>query len=266
MVGTNTFSIGIEETLRDALFHDFHTALGLSVAVMNRAGKTAQRASSAPAEVTETLMTFTDLYFDDLKEGWNVIYELSGRPVIVERAFGDGTVVASTVTYPFTNRALRSDRATSFLRWAVGESATIVFDETHFGVVANQGVATLARKYHLEGLALGLTILAIFFVWKSTARVVPLYSYEKWASFQSSKDGRDSLSGLENLLDRHVSRHLMIRTLLTVFKKSAGASTRLTKTRVDDINELVRWAEEKPSEDRDVDVYKSICTKLNEKE
>ena len=224
------------------IYTQFHDTLDVDVDTLDgvQGKRAAERSSTAAASLPETLTSYAEFGFSRVGKGWSVIYKVDDVPVMLERKVGKGSMVISTVTYPFSNHALQYDRASDFLTWAVGDAEHVRFDETHFGIATAQGVGTLARKYRLQWLGLGLVLLGGLFVWKSSARVIPAYTYSSWSLAEAKKTGRDSLSGLENLLAHHVSRQKMIRTLLTVFKKSAGASTRLSRELVSDINELVR--------------------------
>ena len=258
VVSSNVLNEVVGEGVTDLMFWDNYRDLDVKLAPLSgfRGKSEALLSEHAPEWLPATLTGYPEYGFRSVGKTWTSIYEIGALPVVLERRLGKGSVVISTVCYPFSNHALQHERSTAFLRWVVGDGERVRFDETHFGVSSVQGVGTLARKYHLEWLGLGIVILGILFVWRSSTRVVPAYTYDSWGLSEARRTGKDSLSGLENLLSQHVSRHMMIRTLLTVFKKSAGASVRLSKEMVTDINELVRWAEESPSEERDVSLSK----------
>jgi hypothetical protein len=76
-----------------------------------------------------------------------------------------------------------------------------VFDETHFGIVESGSVVALARRFRLHGLALGLTIVAMLFIWKNASSFPPVSS----APEEEKVFGRTSVAGLVTLLQRHIA-------------------------------------------------------------
>jgi hypothetical protein len=156
----------------------------------------------------QTISWHTALYFDDLDDTWRVIYTADGRPVIVEKPYGSGSLVLSADSFFLSNEALRSERhpgrpvivekpygsgslvlsADSFflsnealrserhpelLAWTLGESATVVFDETHFGIFKHPGVLSLIKKYRFHWFIFTVAVLALLFIWKNSVYFVP---------------------------------------------------------------------------------------------
>lgn len=127
-------------------------------------------AASLPARIAWA----SDTYFElDPAAGWRVLYRRGGSPVMVERALGKGSIVLAGDSYFLSNEALQRDRPTALLSWVIGPLRRVTFDESHLGVVAHPGVATLARRYGLWAAALSLLLLAGLFVWQRTVWFVP---------------------------------------------------------------------------------------------
>ena len=156
-----------------------------------------------------SLTIHTALYFDKLDPDWQVIYERANgtnhQPVIIERKMGKGSVVLCADSFPFSNEALRREREPALLAWFIGPASGAIFDETHLGVQANFGVATLARKYHLGGVFFALLILAGLFVWKNSASFMPPYEEQLARERGEEIEGKDSATGFINLLRRNIS-------------------------------------------------------------
>ena len=102
-----------------------------------------------------------------------MIFAVENHPVIIERKWGKGTLVLSSDSYFISNEALQNERQTELLVWLIGSSREVIFDEAHFGIYENPGIASLIRKYRLHGLVLGVIVLAILFVWRRAVSFVP---------------------------------------------------------------------------------------------
>ncbi|MEP6662723.1 MAG: DUF4350 domain-containing protein, partial [Verrucomicrobiota bacterium] len=103
-------------------------------------------------------------YFHDLTNQWREIFQReTNQAVVIERSFGQGRIILATDSYLFSNEAMRHHRQSLLLAWFMGGNHGMLFDETHLGVAADPGIATLARKYRLHGLVGGLLLLAGLF-------------------------------------------------------------------------------------------------------
>lgn len=162
-------------------------------------------AVSFRADLPPAISWHTNLYFDLHDTAWQVLYSLEGRPVIVERPFGKGTIVLCADSYFISNEALRSERHPKLLLWLTGGNSRLIFDETHFGIYKRTGVATLLRHYRLHWFFAALAVPALLFIWKSTASFVPPRK-------ESQSDGtemvaeKDYIQGLVALLRRYIRR------------------------------------------------------------
>lgn len=105
--------------------------------------------------------------------GWRVLYRRGGFPVVIERTLGKGSIVLAGDSYFLSNEALQRHRSSALLAWVVGPLRHVTFDETHLGVVADPGVASLARKYGLWPAGVSLLLLAALFVWQRSVWFVP---------------------------------------------------------------------------------------------
>jgi hypothetical protein len=158
----------------------------------------------------QTISWHTALYFDDLDDAWQVIYAADGRPVIVEKSYGSGTLAISADSFFFSNEALRSERHPALLAWTLGRSATVVFDETHFGIFKNPGVLSLIKKYRFQWFIFAVAVLAVLFIWKNTVYFVPPPKRSPAQPGEDFISDRDSTQGLISLLRRNIpSRQLL---------------------------------------------------------
>ena len=153
-------------------------------------------------------------------KNWTVLHREGGKPVVVERAFGSGTIALAATTYPFLNQALAENRQTALLVRLVSAHGRVIFDEAHFGVVEQGSLAELARKYRLGGLVAGLLLLAALAIWKESAAFPPA-----WQTGEASTGpvaGRDSLSGFASLLRRNVPPRKLMELGWTEWKRTHG--------------------------------------------
>jgi hypothetical protein len=160
------------------------------------------------------------IYFDKLDKAWTTIYAREERAVLIERRVGAGSLVLASDSYFASNEALRKERHAELLAWLAGGQRNIEFDETHLGVGKQPGLAELARKYHLTGLAAGLALVAALFVWSNTAMFLPPRSDDDDGGWV---EGRDSATGLVNLLRRSVAPSEILATCLAEWKRTGAA-------------------------------------------
>ncbi len=159
------------------------------------------------------------LVFDGSDDAWRVSRRRDGHPVVMERAFGAGTIVLAADTYVFSNEAMARDRDPGLLAWIVGTPRRIVFDEGHLGVAQERGVAALARKYRLHGILPGVVLLAGLFVWKNASSFPP----RRRAAVSDGSGhaaGRDSGEAFLNLLRRNIPPREILRACLDEWARS----------------------------------------------
>ncbi|MGA2738302.1 MAG: DUF4350 domain-containing protein [Bryobacteraceae bacterium] len=142
----------------------------------------------------------SDLYFAEAK-GWDVLEADRTRPVVVERPFGKGSIVLVAEGRMFSNESVADAGQTELLTRILGPHTRILFDESHFGIVESGSVAALARRFRLQGLALGLAIIAVLFIWKNASSFPPVAGPPR----EEKVFGRTSVAGLVTLLRRHIA-------------------------------------------------------------
>jgi Domain of unknown function (DUF4350) len=152
------------------------------------------------SRLPRSIAIHTSLYFQPLHPDWRTIYERTKHPVLIERNFGRGSIVLSAESYFLSNEALSKEKEPVLLNWLIGTHHNLIFDEYHHGIGSDAGVMTLARKYHLEWLLIGLLFLSLLFIWNSaTPFVAPAPE-----SAITLEPGRESIAGLTNLLRRNI--------------------------------------------------------------
>jgi hypothetical protein len=185
--------------------------------------------NAATLPVPESLEWHSGIVFGSLSESWMPIYSRGSDPVLIERSFGNGTIVLASDSYFVSNEAMLNDRHADLLSWIVGSPRSVVFDEAHFGIVEEPGVATLIRRYRLHGVVAGLILLAALFVWKSAYSLTP---HTEEAKEQHIK-GKDAAAGFDNLLRRSIPGDQLLSTCFTEWRKSVSNSGTYSAQRID---------------------------------
>lgn len=206
----------------------------------------------------------TTLVFTKSSDQWKVLYRLRGEPVLMERRFGRGSVVISSISFFVSNEAMMTERLPALLAWLVSDKTRVLFEETHLGVGRSQGVATLARRYGLETAMAVLLILGLLFVWRSSVPFVQPYSEDDFLRTREDQ-GKDHLEGLVNLLRRHVPK---TRIAVESFFRWRAAHPRpdtFLRRKIDRIENIINGSVQGPSPKKDpLGFYNSIQRILKE--
>jgi hypothetical protein len=199
----------------------------------------------------------SSLYFRDLKPQWKVLYMCGTMPVVIERQYGEGSIVLVADTFLVSNEALRKERHPRLLARLFSGPSTVIFDEESHGLRDDPGIASLARKYRLHGVIAGLFLLAVFFVWKNAVRFIPAYGPEFAESDVVA--GKESSEGFINLLRRSIRPSAIFETCLAEWRKAFALKPR----------ELAKfeeaWAQEQARHARERDpvaAYRAISRAL----
>jgi hypothetical protein len=182
-------------------------------------------AVTAPGQhdLSDPVSWHSSLRFEGPGPEWRVLYAVGGKPVVIERAYGKGTIVLASDSWFISNEALVKERTASLLAWLVGTNSSVIFDETHFGIQESPGVAALGRKYRLQGLFAGLLVLAALFIWKNATSLVPPGEGRPERS-EAARAGRDSLAGLAGLLRRTIPPDGILAACVAEWKKASRNS------------------------------------------
>ncbi len=170
-------------------------------------------------DLTEPVTWHSSLWFESPDQAWNVLYVRDGKPVIIERPYGKGTIVLASDSWFVSNEALVRERRPLLLAWLAGRAGTVIFDETHFGVNEDPGVAALGAKYRLQGLLAGLLLLAALFIWQNSMSLVPPGDGRRGQG-GDVRSGKDSLAGLAGLLRRTIPRGDILAVCAETWKKT----------------------------------------------
>lgn len=135
----------------------------------------------------------------------------------LERPLGAGSVALLADSYPLSNEGLREARDPRLIVKLAGSADRIIFDENHFGVVETGSIASLMRKYHLEGALAVLALAAVLFLWRNASSLLP----SRAPGEEQAVAGRDSLEGMTALLRRGIAEKDLVRVCYDEWRKTA---------------------------------------------
>ena len=161
------------------------------------------------------------LYFVRLEPEWLRLYTAKDNPVVVQRNWGKGEIVLATDSYFISNEGLRNDRRPALVSLLTGPAGLLVFDETHLGTQEQEGVMYLADKFHLEGYLYGMVGVVLLFLWRNSVPLVPPRAVADPTRLGGAVSGKDSRSGLVNLLRRNIATSEILKTSLGEWRRGA---------------------------------------------
>ena len=161
------------------------------------------------------------IYFTPKSKEWQTVYTCEKRPVILERTFGEGSIVLAGDSFFVSNEALLVERHPALLAWLAGSGQQMIFDESHLDIREELGVVSLLRKYRLSGLVIAFLILVGLWLWHNASGAL---AFRRAPSEDPpGVSGRDSFSGLVTLLRRGIASEQLVETCLTQWRRSQPA-------------------------------------------
>ena len=152
---------------------------------------------------------------------WRVMYSRSRQPVLAERDFGAGKLILASDTYFLSNEALFKEANPSALAWLLGDARRVVFDEQMHGTRENPSLMTFVHRYQLTGVVFAFLALALLYIWKNTAPLVPPPS-DPGAEGAPPQAGLAADAGLPSLLRRAVGPAQLPQLCYDQWRHAAG--------------------------------------------
>jgi hypothetical protein len=166
------------------------------------------------------------LYFSIGKE-WTILEGSEDGPTTVQRDLAGGTLVLVADSFPLSNQGLVERRDVGAIRQLVGAAHRVIFDEHQLGVSETGSVATLIRKYRMEGALFVLAIVAALWIWRSASTFLP----PRKRARDGSVAGRDANEGMVALLHRNIAEKDLLQACWTQWKRSAPQDARTERVR-----------------------------------
>lgn len=184
-------------------------------------------------------------------ELWSPVYQIEDEVVAAQRQLGAGRIVVLTDDYLFSNEALLKHRFTPLLTWVLGGQSQLIFEETHLGVAERAGVATLMRRYGLEGFALAFAGLMALVVWRGASPLLPPFGGR--ARDQLIRSEHSIEAGLGDLIQRSLPTGDLPRQAFAAWRQSfvrTSGDRRFYAAELDEIEALLRAQENLPARQR----------------
>ena len=153
---------------------------------------------------------------------WYPVVKVEGKPVVMERRWGKGSVVIATDSFFVSNEALHREAVPEFLIWMVGDKKNIVFDETIHGTLESGGTMKLIRHYRLHGLFLGMVVFVALWAWRSGSTLAPGNPAIEhgFVSSRESVGGLETGRGLIHLLKKSIPRNKLLDHCFEIWRLS----------------------------------------------
>lgn len=168
---------------------------------------------------------------------WNLVYSVANEPVIIERRYGQGSIVLITENFLLSNEAMRDHRQPELISWLVGPGRTIIFDESHLGVAEESGIISLIRRFGLLPFAGSLLLLALLYLWRSSLPLIPAAIS---AAEQPVVATGNHFSGLVNLLRRSIDPKTVVKSCLQEWQKSSAVEMRKNPGLSEEMRQLIQ--------------------------
>ncbi|MBU1054988.1 MAG: hypothetical protein KKC46_14345 [Proteobacteria bacterium] len=204
------------------------------------------------------------LFLTKLSKEWDIIATVEDDPVIIERKYGNGSIIICTDTYFISNEGLRNESTPALLTFMIGKNSNIIFDEAHLGIQKNPGITSLILKYNLYGPVIAIFIFAILFIRKNSSHFLPPFDTVKAPQVSA----RDQSSGLISLLKRNINKDKLLNICINEWEKSFASGHNSSKHNMEllkKIKQTVQTKEDgtKPSIEP-VEGYRKIFKLLSE--
>ena len=202
----------------------------------------------------------TALFFEPLDRHWQALLVRDGHPVLMERDFGQGSVVLVADSYFLSNEAMLKERHSRLIGLLVGSSRRLVFDESHLGVRDERGVMMLVWKYRMFGPVAALLLLAGLFLWSALIPILPAYGDA--TDTEDVVTGMDARRGYIHLLKRNIGAADALAVCVAEWEKSGGRQAR-PGPRVERVRAALAAFQAAPHGDP-VQTYRLICRCIKE--
>ena len=240
-------------------------ALGIKLArAVGKGADAAQLvATGSPVRLPAELPWRGALYFDALQDGWQTLYTLDGKAVLVERPWGNGTLVMMADSYLLSNEAMRKERFVDLLAWLLKPPNRVLVDESHLGLTQQPGIAGLVLKYRLQGVIAVVALLTVLLIWQQTAIFAPRPRDPEASDGRQAPTGidGDTAHGLKHLMRQHIAAEQLLQICYERWIGSAAAAT-LPEEKKAHVKALITAYQQAPRAQDPVEIYRHICQSL----
>lgn len=201
----------------------------------------------------------SSLIFTDAAPPWKPVYVLDGKVVLMERNLGKGSLVLASDSYFLSNGALKNEPNPTLLAYVLGRGNPVIFEEFHFGIRSEPGVAGLVKRFGLQNVAWALVLFCLLYVWKNAGYFVPPREEEG----AGTVSGRDQASGLASLYKRHIPAGNLLGVCVREWEKTTPSGGGVDETVKQQIRNLAGEKDTSPPDP--VAGYRAIKKILSER-
>ena len=160
------------------------------------------------------------LHLEPTQREWEILATVKNLPVVLRREYAGGELVILANSDPLSNSALAYHRNTELVSWLFPLHSTVIFDETHFGIVEHPSLISLARRYGLDGAFVAIVLLAILYLWASRYSLKPVRIVRTNSEVAVAGAGANEI--LVNLLRRSLPAKDLCATCLQIWKQKSS--------------------------------------------
>lgn len=226
-------------------------------------GVNVSRQKEASEHFPSEIVWHSALFFTHLDEEWESIYgHEENQSVVMERRWGKGRIVLCSDNYFLSNESLYKNRQSYFLTWALTQSPTVIFEESHLGLVNKMGITSLMLHYGLLPLILVLILMTLLFIWQNVASLVPRHAQDR----DSTVEAFSHIEGMAHLARRAIPTSKLINTCWEMHR-SASKMLRVQQSEGNQrIQKIINDHNDQKHFQKDaVTIYNHLHTQVNER-
>jgi hypothetical protein len=202
--------------------------------------------SSIYTGIESTVPWKSALYFVRLEPEWRPLLFAKSKPVLIRREWGQGAILIATDSYFISNEALRNDRHPMLLHLFAGWPGSLLFDEAHLGTQEQEGVMALAEKFRLEGFLYGMLGVVALLLWRNSLPLAPPRATDGRLPLGGAISGKDSRSGLVNLLRRNILPSEILGVCFTEWKRGVTPGRRHLQSQIPQMESIIAGTPNQP--------------------
>ena len=211
-------------------------------------------------KTTQNIPWRSNVYFENIGESWRVIYSFKHYPVVVERNWGQGSIVLLSSSYLMSNEALVNDRHPNVLSWLIGSKNRIIFDETHLGIQKNYGISYLLKKYNLFNILPLIILLMALLLWRNLYKFIPVSKQTSTTLKEISNNNIYGSVAMTNLLSSNVKNNKLLELCYNEWFDSIKSNYKYTNTQIEKIKQVIKNSKENSKEQNiEIKTYNKIC-------
>lgn len=208
-------------------------------------------------------------YLLPLNDRWAPLYTLpDGHVALMQRAYGDGSIVVASDSYFVSNEAQRKGPQGEILAFLVGDKSQVIFDEFNKGIDRSPGVVGLMKRYRLHVVMGVVVLLALLYAWRASISLVPRRTQEEEQERALLLEGRDANDGLAALLRRAIAPNRLLAACVHEWAQSYSRSDPAAHRKLEEAQRLLGGFPQgvmRQNEDEFASNYRALAAVLHDR-